>query len=116
MNKKKQVNNITGIDSEQIVLNKFKNWKTDEYAQRTLVKMGYDLKKIKDIVAYIAEDKNGNRKVKLKVNLKAESPKESTTSELVNKLKDKIGGNATTKTILDKSIKLKDKIIGKLKH
>ncbi len=113
--KKVQQKNTSGIDSEQIVLNKFANWQTDEYAQKTLLKMGYDLNRIKNVIAYIDEDNEGNRKVKLKVNLKPISPTQAATSSLVEQIKDKIEGNETAKKLLDKGIELKDKLISKLK-
>lgn len=115
LTKKSSSQNSSGIDSEQIVLNKFANWQTDEYAQRTLLKMGYDLNRIKNVIAYIDEDSEGNRKVKLRVNLKPISTTQATTSSLWEQLKDKVSSNEKTKKILDKGIELKDKIIDKFK-
>ena len=110
--KKEQTNSYSsGIDSEQIVLNKFKNWRTDEYAQKTLTKMGYDIHKIKEVIAYIDQDEQGNRKVKLKVQLKPESSVPATNNSLLKQLQDKIAENENLQKILDKALDIKDKIM-----
>lgn len=114
-NENEQSQNSTGINSEQIVLNKFKNWKSDEYAQKTLVKMGYNLKNIKNVVAYIAQDKDGNRKVKLKVYLKQNSATQEATNSFIEQIKDKISSNKYAKDIFDTLIQLKDKILSKIR-
>lgn len=105
----------SGIDSEQIVLNKFKNWRTDEYAQRTLTKMGYDIHQIKEVIAYIDQDEHGNRKVKLKVQLKPESSVPATNNSILKQLQDRISENENLQKILDKVLDFKDKIMHYLK-
>jgi len=102
---------ISTVTSEQIVLNKFTNWEHDEYAQKTLMKMGYDLNRIKSVIAYIEEDEKGNKKVKLKVNLKPIS-----TSSSTNNFKDKIQSNDTVIKLKDKIKELKEKYLGKHKQ
>jgi len=105
---KEQEPKISTMTSEQIVLNKFVNWEKDDYAQKTLMKMGYDLNRIKSVIAYIEEDEKGNRKVKLKVNLKPISATSST-----NNFKDKIQSNDTIIKLKDKIKELKEKYLGK---
>lgn len=113
---KKEEPKISSINSEQIVLNKFTNWETDEYAQKTLMKMGYDLNRIKNVIAYIDEDEKGNKKVKLKVNLKPISSQQTFTSTVVNDVKEKINKNRTAKKFIDKINEWKQNYMDKHKQ
>ena len=114
-NTKKIILNHSQIDSEQIVLNKFQNWKTDEYAQKTLIKMGYDLNTIKKVIAYIEEDGEGNRKVKLQVKTKPISEQPRNLDLILDNLKEKIYSNETTRNLFNKIIKLKNTILSKIR-
>ena len=90
------------FDSEELILSKFVNWQTDEYAQKTLMKMGYNLNDIKSVTAYIAEDDNGKRKVKLKVKLKPITTGSASSGSMLNQLKAKLETNESIKQLIDK--------------
>ena len=107
--------NRSEIDSEQIVLNKFEHWQTDEYAQKTLIKMGYDLRSIKKVIAYIEEDANGNRKVKLQVKTKPISDEPRNIDILLENLKETINSNIYTRKIFNKIIEFKNTIMSKIR-
>lgn len=107
--------NRSQIDSEQIVLNKFEHWQTDEYAQKTLIKMGYDLRSIKKVIAYIEEDSNGNRKVKLQVKTKPIADEPRNVDILLENLKEKINSNIYTRKIFNKIIEFKNTIMSKIR-
>lgn len=114
-NTKKIILNHSQIDSEQLVLSKFQNWKTDEYAQKTLVKMGYDLNTIKKVIAYIEEDSQGNRKVKLQVKTKPLSEQPRNLDIILDNLKEKIYSNKKTAKIFNNIIDFKNKIVSKIR-